>query len=314
MMTTDPATARANRLPALRRFAAAITILNVLGHTVFGFEQSWAQPLVALATTYGIELLIEVMSAWAARRPLGFAGSFGRLVDFLLPAHITGLAVAMLLYANERLAPIAFAASVAIGSKVLIRVPVGDGARHCLNPSNTGIAATLLLFPWVGIAPPYMFTENLTGVGDWFLPLVIVLSGTFLNTRFTGKVPLILGWLGGFVIQAVLRSSWFGTPLVAALLPMTGMAFLLFTFYMVTDPGTTPSAPKAQFAFGAAVAAAYAVLMLAHVVFGLFFALLAVCILRGLGLTILAAVGGRRSAAIPERVPVPVAALEGVAS
>ncbi|MBV8607365.1 MAG: hypothetical protein JO034_07880 [Singulisphaera sp.] len=314
MMTTDPATARANRLPALRRFAAAITILNVLGHTVFGFEQSWAQPLVALATTYGIELLIEVMSAWAARRPLGFAGSFGRLVDFLLPAHITGLAVAMLLYANERLAPIAFAASVAIGSKVLVRVPVGDGARHCLNPSNTGIAATLLLFPWVGIAPPYMFTENLTGVGDWFLPLVIVLSGTFLNTRFTGKVPLILGWLGGFVIQAVLRSSWFGTPLVAALLPMTGMAFLLFTFYMVTDPGTTPSAPKAQFAFGAAVAAAYAVLMLAHVVFGLFFALLAACILRGLGLTILAAVGGRRSAAIPERVPVPVAALEGVAS
>jgi enediyne biosynthesis protein E5 len=313
-MTTDPATARANRLPALRRFAAAITILNVLGHTVFGFEQSWAQPLVALATTYGIELLIEVMSAWAARRPLGFAGSFGRLVDFLLPGHITGLAVAMLLYANDRLAPIAFAASVAIGSKVLVRVPVGDGARHCLNPSNTGIAAALLLFPWVGIAPPYMFTENLTGVGDWFLPLVIVLSGTFLNTRFTGKVPLILGWLGGFVIQAVLRSSWFGTPLVAALLPMTGMAFLLFTFYMVTDPGTTPSAAKAQFAFGAAVAAAYAVLMLAHVVFGLFFALLAVCILRGLGLTILAAIGGRRSATVPEKVPVPVVALEGVAS
>ncbi len=245
---------------------------------------------------------------------MGFAGGFGRLVDFLLPAHITGLAVAMLLYANDRLAPIAFAASVAIGSKVLVRVPVGDGARHCLNPSNTGIAVTLLLFPWVGIAPPYKFTENLTGIGDWFLPVVIVLSGTFLNTRFTGKVPLILGWLGGFVIQAVLRSNGFGTPLVAALLPMTGMAFLLFTFYMVTDPGTTPSAPKAQFAFGAAVAAAYAVLMLAHVVFGLFFALLAVCILRGLGLTMLAAVGGRRSAAIPERVAVKVAALEGVPS
>jgi hypothetical protein len=40
------------RLPALRRFAVAITLLNVFGHTVLGFEQSWAQPLAALVTAY----------------------------------------------------------------------------------------------------------------------------------------------------------------------------------------------------------------------------------------------------------------------
>ena len=157
-------------------------------------------------------------------------------------------------------APIAFAAAVAIGSKILIRVPTGHGVRHCLNPSNTGIAVTLLVFPWVGIAPPYQFTENLSGVGDWLLPAVIIVSGTFLNTRFTYKVPLILGWLGGFLLQAVLRSQIQGTPLVAAVLPMTGMAFLLFTFYMVTDPATTPRAPLPQFAFGVAVAAVVCVL------------------------------------------------------
>ena len=39
------------------------------------------------------------------------------------------------------------------------------------------------------------------------------------------------------------------------------MAFLLFTFYMVTDPGTTPVEPRGQIAFGAVVAAAYGVLM-----------------------------------------------------
>ena len=172
-------------------------------------------------------------------------------MDFLLPAHITSLAVSMLLYANDRLWPIAFAAALGVASKTLIRVPVGRGVRHCLNPSNTGIAFTLLLFPWIGIAPPYQFTENLSGVGDWLLPTIIVVSGTFLNTRFTGRIPLILGWLGGFVIQAALRSQLQGTPFVAALLPVTGMAFLLFTFYMVTDPATTPSAPLRQFAFGA---------------------------------------------------------------
>jgi enediyne biosynthesis protein E5 len=287
MAVLDLAPDRTGRLQALRRFAVAITVLNVLGHTVLGFEQSWAQPLVALATAYAMEVLIEAMNARAQRRRPGFVGGVGRVVDFLLPSHITGLAVAMLLYANDRLAPIAFAATVAIGSKVLVRVPVAGVSRHCLNPSNTGIAATLLLFPWVGIAPPYMFTENLTGPGDWLLPTIIVLSGTYLNTRFTRKMPLILGWLGGFVLQAVLRSRVAGTPPIAALLPMTGMAFLLFTFYMVTDPGTTPSAPGRQFAFGVSVAVAYAVLMLAHVVFGLFFALLATCLLRGIGLVVL---------------------------
>jgi hypothetical protein len=165
---------------------------------------------------------------------------------------------------------------------------VGSGGppRHFLNPSNTGIATTLLLFPSVGIAPPYHFTEYLGSVGDALLPAVIILSGTFLNARFTQRLPLILGWLGGFALQAILRAAIQGTPYPAGLDPMTGMAFTLFTFYMISDPATTPSEGKAQFGFGVAVAAAYAVLMLFHVVFGLFFALFAVCALRGLMLTL----------------------------
>ncbi len=304
-----------NRLPALRRFAVAITILNVLGHFVLGFEQSWAQPLVALAAGYGVELILESVGAWAERRPPQFRGGWCALLNFLLPAHITALAVSMLLYANDRLWPIAFAAALGVASKTLIRVPVGRGVRHCLNPSNTGIAFTLLLFPWIGIAPPYQFTENLSGVGDWLLPTIIVVSGTFLNTRFTGRIPLILGWLGGFVLQAGLRSQLQDTPFVAALLPVTGMAFLLFTYYMVTDPATTPSLPRRQFAFGGAVAAVYGLLMLMHVVFGLFFSLLVVCSLRGLGLAVLAYVRSpARSQAerpMPSRVAIaPSAVLE----
>ena len=118
------------RLAALRRFALAITILNLLGHTVLGFEQSWAQPLVALAIAYGTELLLELVSAWTQRRPVQFTGSLNRLITFLLPAHITGLAVAMLIYANDRLWPIIFATIVAISSKVLFRAPVGGRERH----------------------------------------------------------------------------------------------------------------------------------------------------------------------------------------
>lgn len=91
-----------------------------------------------------------------------------------------------------------------------------------------------------------------------------------------------MGWVGGFFLQAVIRSYYFGTPLVAALLPMTGVAFVLFTFYMISDPGTTPITAKNQVIFGLAVAIAYGVLMMFHIVFGMFFGLTFVCLLRGL--------------------------------
>lgn len=272
------------RLAALRRFAVAITVLNILGHTVLGFEQAWAHPIAAVVLAYALELLLEWTDARACRRPVRFLGGPRALVDFLLPAHITGLAVAMLLYANEQLGPVLFATATAVASKTVFRVRVGQGTRHFLNPSNFGITVTLLLFPWVGIAPPYHFTENLHGIADWILPGLIVLTGSFLNIRLTHRLPLILAWLGAFLAQGAIRSLTSGTPLLAALLPITGLAFVLYTFYMVTDPATTPSGRREQVLFGIAVAAVYGLLLTAHVVFGLFFALTIVCVLRGVGL------------------------------
>ncbi len=269
------------RLAALRRFATAITLLNVLGHTVLGFEQSLAQPVVALLAAYSTEILLEVLESRRLGRKPRFLGPGTTFIDFMLSAHITGLAVAMLLYANDRLLPVAFAAAVAIGSKHLFRAGTNGSRRHFFNPSNLGITATLLAFPWVGIAQPYMFTENLNGGWDWLLPVVIVCSGSFLNTVFTKRIPLILTWLGAFVLQAAVRHFLFGNLFLPSLNPMTGVAFLLFTFYMVTDPATTPTTRRGQMAFGASVAAAYGLLMAFHIVFGLFFGLTAVCAGRG---------------------------------
>jgi hypothetical protein len=199
------------------------------------------------------------------------------------------MAVSMLIYANDRLLPFALAAAIGVGSKALFRVRTERGERHVLNPSNTGIACILILFPWVGVAQPYQFTENVTGVWDWVIPGIIVCSGTFFNARFTGKLPLIAAWLGGFALQAVARSLWFHTPITAPLAPMTGMAFLLFTFYMITDPATSPIRRSRQILFGAGVALAYSALQVLHVVFGLFFALFAVCTVRGVALYVAAA-------------------------
>lgn len=290
-----PTWTQERRLGGLRRFAVAITVLNVLGHAWLGFEHAYAHPLVGVGTAYAMELALELVDARAHRRRPAFAGGFQKLVDFLLSAHITGLAVAMLLYPGDRLMPVAFGAAVAIGSKAILRVRVDGRSRHILNPSNFGIAVTLLAFPWVGISAPYMFTENLGPVGDWLLPSVIVVSGTFLNARFTGKLPLIGAWISGFVLQALLRHWFLGASIHAALMPMSGLAFLLFTFYMVTDPATTPVSVRGQVAFGLSVAAAYATLMVSHVVFGLFFGLALVSLGRGAALQLGAWLEGLRA-------------------
>jgi enediyne biosynthesis protein E5 len=282
-MSANEMNNRADRLGGLRRFAIAITVLNILGHAFFGFEQSLAQPFVALVSAYSVELLLELIDARCNRRPLRFLGGGPRkFVEFLLSAHITGLACAMLLYANERLGPVIFASVVAICSKCILRAPAERGTRHFFNPSNFGITVTLLAFSWVSVAPPYQFTENMTGAGDWILPAVIVCTGTFLNARFTRRLPLIAAWLGGFIAQAFLRSLFFDTSFGAGLIPMTGVAFIPSTFYMVTEPATTPSGRRDQIGFGLSVAAVYGLLMVAHVVFGLFFALTIVCAVRGL--------------------------------
>jgi Na+-translocating ferredoxin:NAD+ oxidoreductase RnfD subunit len=137
---------------------------------------------------------------------------------------------------------------------------------------------------------------------DWFLPAVIVVSGSFLNGKFARRLPMVGAWLAGFVLQAVIRHVLFGNRLLAALNPMTGVAFLLFTFYMMTDPATTPTTPRGQAAFAVTVAAAYGTLMALHIVFGLFFGLSLVCADRGalLGLRARAA----RRAEAKERIEV----------
>jgi hypothetical protein len=97
---------------------------------------------------------------------------------------------------------------------------------------------------------------------------------------------LLIAWVVGFALQAWVRSVLLGDSLLAGLMPMTGMAFLLFTFYMVTDPPTTPSRVSRQILFGAGVAAAYGFLLAFHIVFGLFFGLAIICSIRGIILLI----------------------------
>ncbi|MGA6166341.1 enediyne biosynthesis protein [Amycolatopsis magusensis] len=269
-------------ITALRRFAISMTVFNILGYTVLGFEQPWLWPFIALATGYSVELGLEMINARVEGRAPRFLGSgFKGLVEFLFPAHITSLAVNMLTYPNDQILVMLFGIVVAVGAKWVLRAPVRGRLRHYMNPSNFGIAVILLVFPWASIAPPYHFTENVSGVIDWLIPVLIIVAGTMLNAKLTGRMWLIFGWLSFFVLQSVVRGWLLDTAILGALGTMTGVAFVLFTNYMITDPGTSPSKPASQFAFGAGVATLYGVLTGAGIAYGLFFATAAVCLIRG---------------------------------
>jgi hypothetical protein len=271
-------------ITALRRFAISISVFNIVGYTVLGFEQPWAWPFAAVLTGYTTEIVLEVIGAYAEKRTARFRGNgIKGMIEFLLPAHITSLALQMLIYVNDRIWVMLFGVVLAVSAKWVLRAPVKGKLRHYMNPSNLGLAALLVLFPaWISIAPPYHFSEHVNDFISWLIVAIIVISGTVLNAMLTGRMWLIFGWLGFFVLQAFVRGWMFGTSIPGALAMGTGIAFVLYTNYMVTDPGTSPSKPFSQFAFGAGIATVYAFLMVAHIAYGLFFATAVVCLIRGL--------------------------------
>lgn len=291
------------RLFALWYFTGLMIFWNIIGHTILGFEQSWATPLTAIGTAIAVSLLLEWVDATAVNRKLRFTGSFGNFLNFLPACLIPGFACGMLLYANERLWPVIFAVVLSIGSKLIFRAPVGNGhSQHMFNPSNAGVGATLLLFPEVGFAPPYHFTENITGLWDWGLPLIVLITGIIVHGLFTGRLPLVAAWICAFILQGLIRARLAGNPFFVPLMPMTSAAFIIFTLYMIPDPATTPLKPWRQVLFGCAVAMVYGTLQLLHLVFGLFYELIIVCGVRGLSLHAWAWWTKRQSRAVKEEL------------
>lgn len=256
-----------------------------LGHWVLGFEQAWAHPAASVGTAIAVQLLLEWVDARAKGRPPRFAGGWANFLNFLPPpAIIPGMALSMLLFPGEAVLPLVFAAAFAMASKVIFRAPVAPGVtQHIFNPSNIAVVVTLVLFhEVVGLTPPYQFTENISGLWDWGVPLFVLASGILLHALFTGRLPLVAAWIVGFLLQGQIRAWAFDIPLLVPILPMTSAAFIIFTLYMIPDPATTPLKRDRQILFGLAVAAVYGLLQALHVVYGLFFALVIVCGLRGL--------------------------------
>src|SRR6185503_7127965 len=86
------------RLFALWYFTTLMIVWNVVGHTILGFEQSWATPVTAIVTAVVVSMFLDWVDAWSRKRELRFTGSVGNFLNFLPASLIPGFACGMLLY------------------------------------------------------------------------------------------------------------------------------------------------------------------------------------------------------------------------
>jgi hypothetical protein len=284
VLTVAPKKKRDPRM-GLKTSATFATIFTILGHAVFGFEQSWAQVFVALASGYSCAFLFEWVDAKANNREPEFkGGGFGKVVNFLLAPHMTSITISFLIYVNQRMWMMALTVAIAIGSKYVLRVRQNGRMRHFMNPSNFAVAVVLYVFQGTAGMLPWGYTVDLHGAWDWIVPAIIVMLGTRLNIMFTGRIPTILSWLTSFVLFGGLRSWYLGYPFLGQLVVLTGIPMVLFTLYMITDPQTSPSKLSSQIVFGSGIAFAYSVLLMSHVQYTMFYSVAAVCMIRGMWL------------------------------
>lgn len=160
----------------------------------------------------------------------------------LKSALITILGITILLRAQEPYV-YALAAAVAIASKFIVRFK----GKHIINPANFGIVAAILLTGEAWVSP-----------GQWgntaVLLFMIGAAGMMVLLK-VGRLDLALPFLLTFGGLELFRTVVFhGWPMDFFWHKMLNGSLMLFTFFMITDPKSTPNHPKGRIIFAVSVA------------------------------------------------------------
>jgi enediyne biosynthesis protein E5 len=155
---------------------------------------------------------------------------------------ITGLSLSLLLRAQ---APWLFALAgvLAIASKFLLRF---DG-KHLFNPAGFAIVILLLANAGVWISPGQWGAEL------WFATLAGFLAIVVLQAARRADIAIFFLVSHAALLGA--RALWLGDPLAIPLHQMQSGSLLIFAFFMISDPRTSPNSRLGRFAFAFAVAA-----------------------------------------------------------
>jgi Na+-transporting NADH:ubiquinone oxidoreductase subunit NqrB len=160
-------------------------------------------------------------------------------------ALISGLSLCLLLRTSWTALAIA-GALLAVSSKFLIRVR----GKHVFNPTNFAIVALLLTGQaWV--------SPGQWGSAAFFGFLLACLGGLVVNRAARSDVTI--AFLLAYAGLVFGRSLWLGEPMAIPLHRLQNGALLIFAFFMISDPRTTPDrrAGRVLFAILVALGAAF---------------------------------------------------------
>jgi enediyne biosynthesis protein E5 len=220
------------RLPDARYFQiAALGSLLAINFILIDFGARPLPSAIAIASA----LITQVVCSRIAGLPH---------LDLRSPL-ITGLSLSLLLRADA-LWLYAVAAVIAIGSKFVLRT----SGKHIWNPAGLAIVVLLLTSNGVWISPGQWGTEV------WFAALTGFLAILVLGAARRADIAIF--FFASHAALLLARAGWLGDPLGIPLHQLQSGSLLIFTFFMISDPRTSPDSALGRFLF------AFAVALLAH--------------------------------------------------
>jgi Na+-transporting NADH:ubiquinone oxidoreductase subunit NqrB len=157
-------------------------------------------------------------------------------------ALISGLSLCLLMR-GAHVGWAVLAAVLAIGSKFSLRAQ----EKHIFNPTNFAIIFLLLATDAVWVSP-----------GQWgsapAIALLMAGAGTMVVTR-AARADVTVAFLVAYAAILCGRAFWLGQPWATPVHQLQNGALVLFSFFMITDPKTTPDSRAGRILFSILVAA-----------------------------------------------------------
>lgn len=207
-------------------FVAILLTYVLVGIHFLGFNRSPAQIFLIVGTTCCFDMIFSRI----------FRGKW----LFPLSAMITGLGLSILVNTAHGVWLPMLPAFLAVASKYLFTV----NGRHVYNPNLFGLLMAVMFGGgMISPAPAYQWGGYLA------ISLFIVTAALILFVFKIKRNALILSFLTFYTINVLIRAYYtqWHVPMETIILgTLTSPAFYLFTFFMITDPATSPQSTRGQ--------------------------------------------------------------------
>lgn len=215
-------------------------IFLLYGIFSLGWNAEWGLYATYLCISITTQLITEIILSQLKTKTYP---NLAKIKNGIPSAIISSMGLCLLLKTND-VSVAALAAFISIASKYIIRI----NGKHIFNPSALGIIAAVVLTGKAWISP-----------GQWGSGAVIlfgVLCLGFIITTRVQKLDTSVAFLGTFAGLLFIRQvMYLGWPVDFFVQSISTGSLLLFSFFMITDPKTTPNHAVARIIWSMLVAA-----------------------------------------------------------